>query len=190
MNTNEREMLGLSKVNGWSTLDDYLTTLCLDRTMGQIYESRDKAHNVRSYFGSALLFTAVFEHDIGLLEEIIKRIDGTVPDKDERDGYANLIGGALEDVMDQPIGDQQKISPDDTAIIAMAKTILWIATQDSVEKSDGSFRGLNSQEKKDRQKAVEIVLSRTGGRRSEPVKEITLIEYQDPDWMSLPSGGE
>lgn len=155
------------------SLDEYITGLCLDKTFNDIIKLRESAPNARAFYAATLIFNAVMEEDIGAIYEIIERIDGTVPTKQDREKYANLIGDALEDVMDKNVAIVG-FDFSDVVIIAIAKTILYVATMEC---------GRNPNKKKDRQKANEIVLKRTGGRRSEPVKEAIAIEYVEPDWM-------
>lgn len=143
---------------------------------------RETARNARHYFAARLICNAVFEQDIDILNEIVKRIDGAVPDKDDRTLFANLLGDAIEDVLDRETADQMSLDPDDPTIIALAKVVVWMAVR-SV--------GNNVQAKKDRHKAASIVLDRTGGKRSEPVRDVVKLDYVEPDWMKgLPNGSE
>lgn len=143
---------------------------------------REQALSARQYFAARLICNGVFEQDIDIIAEIVKRIDGTVPDKEDRKLFANLLGDAIEDVLDRQTADQMAIDPDDPTIIAIAKVVVWLSLR-SV--------GANVQQKKDRQKAVNMVLNRTGGKRSAPVKEAVKLDYVEPDWMKgLPSKTE
>ena len=160
-------------------LDEYITTLCLDRTIGEIWKTREHSRNARAFFGTSLIANAVFDMDIGLIEQIANRIDGTVPEKGERDKFANLIGNAIDDVLDMEKAEQLAVQPDDTTIIAIAKAVIYIATAPV---------GNNPSKRKERQKAVDLILNRTGGKRIEPVKDAMRLEYVEPDWMNaLPS---
>lgn len=155
----------------------------MERTIGEVAEIADRSYNAKAFWGAMLICNAILpEPDIGLIEEIVKRIDGAVPDKKDRDKAANLVGDALEDVMSYPRAQQISINGDDPTIIAIAKALVYLSS---------SFVGKNPTKRKDRQKATEIILNRMGGRRSEPVREVVTLEYVDPDWMgSLPSGDE
>ena len=182
------ESVELARESTWSkpgSLDEYITGLCLNRTIGEVNRLRETATNARAFFGASLVWNSIwgadgkFNPDINSIKQIIERIDGTVPDKTKRDGYANLIGDAIEDVFEYESVDQMVIYPDDITIIALAKVIIKVSTMDC---------GNNYQKKKDRQTAIDIILKRTGGKRSEPVKEVASIEYVEPDWMALPKG--
>ena len=128
-----------------------------------------------------LVFDALNELDVGAIEQIIKRVDGAVPDERERDKYANLIGDALEDVLDhQYIDEVYTQDPRDITVITLAKALYIIATRPC---------GNDPQKRRDRAKAMEIIFQRTGGRKNIPVKEVTEHRFVDADWMAgLPEG--
>lgn len=111
---------------------------------------------------------------MGLIETIAKRIDGTVPTTSNRDSFANLMGDAIEDVMDMGTEEQRIVRPEDPVIIALAKTVFHIATA----QSHG-----NPMAKREKQKAVEMVYERTNGRRVEPVRPQIETLYTEPAWM-------
>lgn len=156
-------------------IDKYTADVCLTRTMGDIVRSREIATNARQYFVANLIFQAVFEKDMGLIDIIATRIDGTVPTTNERDSFANLIGDAIDDVLDMERAEQTMIVPEDPVIIALAKIIYHIA----VEASHG-----DPIKKRDRQKAVEMVYARTAGRRNEPVRLAIEEKFIEPEWLS------
>ena len=104
-----------------TTLDNYMAEVCLMRTMGDVVHSREVATNAKQYTVNSMVFNAVFEKDVDLIRTIALRIDGTVPEEDKREGYANLIGAAIEDVLSYERADQMKVVPSDPPVIAMAK---------------------------------------------------------------------
>lgn len=156
-----------------SSMDVMLTSFLLDSSLGEVCRRRENASNIRSFLACDLIISAIQDMDINLINQIIKRIDGAIPKADERDSYANLMGNAIDDVLDQPPDDRANLNLEDPAIIAMAKAIVMCA----LDKP-----GRNVSRRKDRQLAAEILLSRTGGSKSEPVKEVSNIEYIEPDW--------
>lgn len=163
-------------------IDEYLTTACLERSIGAMNKLREEAPNVRTQFVASLICNAVFEMDVDAIAQIAERIDGGVPEKGHRDGYANILGNALEDVMDCPTGPSQLVYETDPAIIAVAKVLLYVAMRPC---------GGNPAKKRERAKAIEIVLKRTGGKRLEPVREAVTVDYIEPEWMnSLPEKTE
>lgn len=162
------------------TLDETLTHLCLDMTIGEVVHAREHATNARHALAANMVFDAVFKKDIGIIDQIIKRIDGTVPEEGKRDGYANYMGDALDDVLDMRVDSRINVNSDDPAIIALAKATLYIAMQED--------KG-NYQIKKEKHTALDMIFSRTGGRKVSPAKPMLSTVYTDPDWMGvLPSG--
>ncbi len=160
-------------------LDDLLTNYCLQYSIGDIVNKRETTGDTRTFFLYTLIFNAVFEADVGCINEIVKRIDGAVPDSEERDSYANILGDALEDIMDFPKSEVMTIYPEDPAIVAIAKVLLGISMYPV---------GKNVGKRKDREKALQIVLTRVGGNKSKPTQEVELLEYTEPDWLKgLPS---
>lgn len=168
----KKELAKLEQSNG--DIDAYTAEVCLCRTMGEVVRSRDTATNARQYFVANLVFSAVFEKDMALIDIIATRIDGTVPTTSERESFANLMGDAIDDVLDMDRAEQTMVTPDDPVIIALAKVVFHIATEET--KHDYN-------KKKDRQKAVEMVYARTAGRRNEPVRLAIEEKFVKPAWL-------
>lgn len=162
-----------------TTLDNYLTNVCLSRTMGDVVRSREIATNAKQYTVASMIFNAVFEMDVDLIRTIALRIDGTVPEEDKRDGYANILGDAIEDVLSYEQAVQLQVTPQDPPIIAMAKALVYIGTQPC---------GSNYAKRKERNLAAQMILERTGGRKVQPTALQVTTEYVEPDWMQLASG--
>ena len=163
------------------SLDDMFTETAINRTIGEVALNRSRATSTRWFFVSNVIFEAVFDLDIGLISEIVKRIDGLAPAKGDNHGSREIFSDALLDVLDYTHAEQVTVKPDDPAIIALAKATVAIANANV---------GKNMQARKDRQKAVQMILDRTEGRQSEPAKSVEQIIYESPDWMGLPSGEE
>lgn len=162
-----------------TTLDNYLTNVCLSRTMGDVVRSREIATNAKQYTVASMIFNAVFEMDVDLIRTIALRIDGTVPEESKRDGYANILGDAIEDVLSYEQAVQLQVTPQDPPIIAMAKALVYIGTQPC---------GSNYAKRKERNLAAQMILERTGGRKVQPTALQVTTEYVEPDWMQLASG--
>ena len=151
----------------------------LQKTIGEILKLHESATNAKALFVSHLIFDAVFNYDIQALKQIVARVDGAVPDSQKRRHYANIFGDALEDVLAYTDKAHLKIQPDDLVIIAMAKVCVWVSMSDP---------GNNAQKRKDKNDAIQMILERTGGRKSEPTKELMTTNYVEPEWMrGLPS---
>lgn len=149
--------------------------------MGDIVKSRDIAYNAKQYTVACMVFNAVFELDVDLIRTIALRIDGTIPEEDKRDGYANLIGDALEDVLSYENPASMQVFDYDTPIIAMAKALVYIGTQPC---------GSNYAKRKERNLAAQMILERCGGRKVGPTRVDHQIEYVEPEWMQLAEAKE
>lgn len=160
-------------------LDEYTSGVCLTMTVGQALLARERASNARQYFVANLVFDAIFEKDMSLIEILATRIDGTVPTSKTRDSFANIMGDAIDDVLDMDEPERIKVFPDDPVIIALAKVVFHIATDPT--------RG-NPVKKKEKQKAVEMVYARTAGRRTEPVRPKLEERFVEPEWLKEGDG--
>ena len=159
-----------------TTLDGYMADVCMLRTMGDVVHAREVATNAKQYTVNCMIYNAVFEMDVDLIRTIATRIDGTVPEEDKRDGYANFFGCALEDVLSYERADQMKVVPSDPPVIAMAKALVYIGTQPC---------GSNYTKRKERNLAAQMILERCGGRKVQPARLEATIEYVEPEWMQL-----
>lgn len=164
-----------------ATLDQYMTMVCLDRTMGDVVKARGMANNARQFAVNSMIFNAVFEWDVDLIRTIALRIDGTVPAEDDRDSYANILGDAIDDVLSYPMDERLNIQEDDPPVIAMAKALVYVASQPA---------GTNYAKRKERNLAAQMILERTGGRKIGPTRPQIETVYEDPEWMQLPQGTE
>lgn len=171
----------IARAYEFKSLDDYIYDVALNRTMGDIIRMRTTAPSARTAFVVSTIANAVFDLDIGLISEIVKRIDGSAPQKGDMDAYSNLFSDALSDVLDYTQSDQMSVFPSDPPIIALAKATVAISLHDP---------GRNMQARKDRQKAVQMILDRVEGRRAEPAKPTELPEYRAADWLGLPGEGD
>lgn len=170
------------------SLDEMLTKLLIDKTMGEICKMWSTSNNIAVYTACDLIISAVSELDIGMINSLIKRVDGAIPTVEDRDKYANIVGNALDKVLAMPRdprpgakNNHMLIDPNDSGIIALAKAILYI----SLDKP-----GKNLSKKKDRQQATDILLSRTGGNRTTPVADLEATEYLDAPWLRSLSDGK
>ena len=173
---NGKQIIKKSQSN-WSEpglLDRYVSEVCLSKTVGETLRMRETSNNARSCWVATLVSDAIFNMDIGAISQIVQRLDGTIPTTEDRESYANIMGNAIDDVLDYTKADQLTIFPDDPCIIALAKTVVAISTQDC---------GNNFSKKKEKQQAIEMILQRTGGRKSEPTRVLLTTNYIEPDWM-------
>ena len=160
-----------------TSIDGFLTEVCLDRTMGDVVKGREVAHNTKTFLVNCMIFNAVFEQDIDLIKTIAMRIDGLVPSEEERGGYANILGDAIEDVLQYEQPQMLSVTAKDTPIIAIAKVLVYTAACPA---------GKNVQQKKSRNLAAQMILERTGGRKTEPTRPQLETKYVEPKWMEDP----
>lgn len=164
----------ITKMPQGAKMDDYFTNACLMGNVKKVVELRNQAANVRMFLVCDMIVNALYDMDIGLIETIVRRVDGAVPEKDKRDSFANLFGDALDDVMDMPVDQRLTVLEDDNVLIALAKVTVAVACQPT---------GKNPNARKDRQKAADIILQRTGGRVVEPTRIEAQTQFEQPEWM-------
>lgn len=162
-----------------TTVDEYLSNVVLSRTMQDVVSGRECANNAKAYTINGMIFNAVFELDVELIRTLTTRVDGTVPEEGKREGCANLLGDAIEDVLSYDDKDLLKVLPSDPPIIAMAKVLVYVSTQPA---------GTNMARRRERNLATQMILERTGGRKVKPTKPMLETKYVEPDWMGLPDG--
>lgn len=162
-----------------TTVDNYLSDVVISRTMKDVVKSRECANNAKAYTINGMVFNAIFELDVELIKTIVTRVDGTVPEEEKREGCANLLGDAIEDVLSYDDKEMLKVVPSDPPIIAMAKVLVYVSTQPA---------GNNMARRRERNLAAQIILERTGGRKVKPTKPLLETKYVEPEWMGLPEG--
>lgn len=179
----KKEIISMSPSQALSvdTMDEILTNSLLSKTIGEICYCMEHAADIKTYVACRTIINAVSDLDIGLINIIIRRVDGGIPKADEIEDYANYFGQALEDVLEMPPSERFIMDLDkDYGIVALAKAVVMAAIQPA---------GHNISKRKDRQLAADMLFSRTGGLKNEPQKIQTNIEIRDADW-ALPEKGE
>ena len=161
------------------SVDEYMSMIVLDRTMGDVVKIRESACDARGFTVNSMIFNAVFEMDVDLIKTIATRVDGTVPNEGQRSGYANLLGDAIEDVLTYTSKDMMTVTPDDPPIIAMATVLVYVATKQA---------GTNYMARKERNLASQMILERTGGRKVAPTRPALETKYVEPEWLGAPEG--
>ena len=154
-------------------IDDLMTKYLTEKTTGEIVMRHENSYNIREFVVTDLILSAIQERDVEIIESIIKRIDGGIPKADEREKYANIIGNAIDMVLEMPVSEQADVHANETAIVSIAKALILA----SLEKPGGNFA-----KKRDRKKAAEIILQRCGGSKFEPTKLTDVVEIVEPDW--------
>lgn len=163
------------------SLDDYLTDVCLSKSLGEVVKAFETATTAKAYWIASLFVDAIFNKNIQAIQQIVTRVDGLVPADSDRESYANILGDAIEDVMSYADYRDIQVRPDDPCIIGLAKAVYVISLMDT---------GNNYAKKKDKALAVDMILARTGGRKTEPTKLLQDTKYVEPEWARLPSKKE
>lgn len=155
--------------------------------------------NARGYLVSQMYTDAVFNQDIRVIQTIVSRIDGGLPKDTELDGYQTLFGDCLTEIMAMTDGNQLKVTPDDSVMMALCKSLYDIATADIYHEVRSDKNGNRwskkitptTERKQARDSALRLVLERTGGRKTAiPKKLERLEEVVVADWIqqALPGG--
>lgn len=141
----------------------------------------------------AQLYTdAVFNEDITAIQTIVSRIDGLAPSSDDMGSTQNEFGECLESVLAMTSHDQCKVYPDDTVMMALAKTLYDIATKDIyTEAAKQGKRKPSVQDKQEHSQAVRMLLERVGGRKGVQRIEEEAEVIEIADWIAeLPESTE
>ena len=155
----------------------------------------------RAHLASQMFTDAVFNQDIRVIQTIINRIDGGLPKDTEVDEYQTLFGDCMNQVLAMTTADQVKVSPEDSVMLALCKSLFDIAQRDIYHemKSDehgnkwARKRKPSTEEKQARDSALRLILERAGGRKTAiPKKPETRDEVVMAPWIvqALPQEGD
>lgn len=149
-------------------------------------DSRAGTPNASMYLVCRLFTDAIFSNDIRAIQLIINRIDGGLPKDVEMDGYQTQFSDCLEKVMAMESEEQMKLTPDDTVMMGICKSLYSLATQDIYfNKETGNMRRRPPTDlKQERDAALRMVLERIGGRKTLVVKTEAKEEIEQADWIS------
>lgn len=144
------------------------------------YEQNAAQHLVAQMFTDA-----VFNQDIRTIATIINRIDGGLPKDTEVDDYQTLFGDAMAQVLETDKASQLKVTPDDTVMLALCKSLYDLASQDLYWDPVEHRRCKPSTDrKKDRDTALRMVLERAGGRKTTPMIEREKAGIEVAGWIA------
>lgn len=153
-------------------------------------DSHDGTANAATYLVCRMFTDAIFSQDIRAIQLIINRVDGGLPKDVEVDDYRTQFSDCLNEIMSMPIGDQLKLTPDDTVMMALCKSLYALSVQDIYWDNDrGVMRRPSTDKKQERDAALRMVLERTGGRKTLVVAHEEREAVEEADWISaLPKG--
>lgn len=144
--------------------------------------------NAAEYLVCRMFTDAIFSQDIRAIQLIINRVDGGLPKDVEVDDYQTQFSDCINHVMAMTSGEQLKLLPDDTVMMALCKSLYALATQDIYwDDERGRMRRPSTDKKQERDAALRMVLERAGGRKTLVATHEVREEIEDADWVaSLP----
>ncbi len=145
--------------------------------------------NAAPFLVCRLLTDAIFSNDIRAMQLIIIRIDGGLPRDTEIDDYQTKFSDCLREVMEMRSGEQLKLVPSDTVIMALCKSLYALSVQDIYwDDRVGKMRRPSTDKKQERDAALRMILERIGGRKTLVESRVEREEIEDANWIaSLPS---
>lgn len=194
--THGEDLQSLMKTSGIS-VDESIATMA-SRPMSEVVtlaEGRDAKigfpygnRNAAKFLVGRLFTDAIFSQDIRAIQLIINRIDGGLPKDTELGDYQTMFGDCLADVMSSEIGDQIKVMPDDTVMMALCKSLYSMAVEDIYVRWDKNKECFvpntpTDAKKKERDAALRMVLERTGGRKTMSAKAAEKDEIEIAGWV-------
>lgn len=147
--------------------------------------------NAAMHLVSRLFTDAVFNQDVRAISTIINRIDGGLPKDVDLEDYQTQFGDCINELLGYDESERMKVSPDDTVMMALCKSLYDIASEDIYWDYDKNRRAKPSDTKKQqRDNALRMILERAGGRKTlvAPVVEKEAVELSDWVLASLPEG--
>lgn len=155
--------------------------------------------NAKGHLVSQMYTDAVFNQDIRVIQTIINRIDGGLPKDTDLDSYQTLFGDCMNAVLEITDGTQLKVTPEDTVMMALCKSLYDIATADIYNEIKTDKHGNrwsrkitpSTERKQARDSALRLVLERAGGRKTAILAAAdTREEVVVADWIqqALPGG--
>lgn len=153
-------------------------------------DSHEGTANAATYLVCRMFTDAIFSQDIRTIQLIINRVDGGLPKDVEVDEYQTQFSDCLNQIMAMPSGEQLRVHPDDTVMMALCKALYALSVQDIYwDESRGKMRRPSVDKKQERDAALRMVLERTGGRKTLVAMHEVKEEVEQADWISaLPSG--
>ena len=137
------------------------------------------------YLVSRLYTDAIFSQDIRCIQLIINRIDGGLPKDTEVAMYQTEFGDCLNAIMEMQRNEQTMVSPDDTVMMALCKSLFQLATQD-IYWDPEKLRNRHPSDtvKKERDAAMRMVLERTGGRKTLSSIPVEAEDVEIAPWIA------
>lgn len=136
---------------------------------------------------SRMFTDAIFSQDIRTIEVIINRIDGSNPRDDQMSSLQTLFGDAINRILEIEDPRELKVTPDDTVMDALCKSLYDLAAQDIYHEEDdeGNIKNKrpSAEVKKSHEAALRIVIERSQGRKTTPTLVEDIPEIGEADWL-------
>ena len=136
---------------------------------------------------SRMFTDAIFAQDIRTIEVIINRIDGGNPRDDQMSSLQTLFGDAINRILEIEDPRELKVTPDDSVMDALCKSLYDLAAQDIYHEEDeeGNIKNKrpSAETKKSHEAALRIVIERSQGRKTTPTLVEELPEIKKADWL-------
>ena len=177
------------------SLDDQILEMARSK-MGQVVRMADTvpraefptgARCAAQHLVSRMFTDAIFSQDIRTIEVIINRIDGSNPRDDQMSSLQTLFGDAINRILEIEDPQELKVTPDDTVMDALCKSLYDLAAQDIYHEEDdeGNIKDKrpSAEVKKSHEAALRIVIERSQGRKTTPTLVEDIPEIGEADWL-------
>lgn len=185
------------------SLDEQILEMARSK-MGQVVRMADTvpraefptgARCAAQHLVSRMFTDAIFSQDIRTIEVIINRIDGGNPRDDQMSSLQTLFGDAINRILEIEDPHELKVTPDDSVMDALCKSLYDLAAQDIYHEEDeeGNIKNKrpSAETKKSHEAALRIVIERSQGRKTTPTLVEELPEIKKADWLlSLDSSSD
>ena len=144
------------------------------------------SENAAMFLVSRLFTDAVFNQDIRSIKMIVQRIDGGLPKDTDVEDVQTMFGDCLLEILKMRNPERLKVSPKDTVLMALAKSLFDIAVEDIYYdyKKNRPILKPSTDRKNERDMALQMVIERTGGRRTMTAKAMQQEEIEEADWIA------
>lgn len=124
-------------------------------------------NNAAGFLVCRLFTDAIFYQDIRCIQTIINRVDGGLPKDSEVQYYRTSFADAVAELMQMDEAEQLKVHPDDSVMMALAKSLYDIACEDIYwDEFEGRPKKPSDTKKQLRDNAMRMILERAGGRKT------------------------
>lgn len=151
--------------------------------------TRKDSPNAGEFLVCRLFTDAIFSQDIRAIQLIINRMDGGVPSETDVDKFQTAFGDCLSELMQLTEPERMRVSPQDSVLMGLCKSLYDMAVQDIYwDSSTGKRKRPSTDTKRDRDAAMRLILERVGGRKTHALVEQDVEDVEIADWIkSLPS---